>query len=447
MSKTEREIAFTILNDIYNKDGFSNITIERYLKDENDKRKQNFIRELVYGVLENDIYLEHIISQASKIKMKKIHEMILIVLKMGIYQILFMDSVPSSAAVNESVILTKKHGNKGSIGYVNGMLRNISRNEDEFRDLNIKDPAKRISIQYSHPKWLVDKWIGEYGINFTEDLCSANNEKPSLNITVNTLKTDKEILKTKLKKQGFKIRESDYSEDTLIIKNPFRISKIKEFIDGDFTIQDESSALVAQIMDPKAGSLVVDVCSAPGGKAVHISQKMKNKGRVISRDIHEHKLKLINDNSKRLGIDIIETQLFDALKLDTTLLNSADYVLVDAPCSGLGLIRRKPEIKRNKSQADIDSLTSLQFKILNNASQYLKQGGILVYSTCTLGKSENLGIVNKFLKENSDFISVDIGESIKDARNIGSLNKGYIELYPNIHGTDGFFIAKMKKAI
>ncbi len=445
MSKTEREITFSVLNDIYNNGAFSNIAMERHLRDEDDKRKQNFIREMAYGVLENDIFLEYIISKASKIKMKKIHKKIIIILKMGIYQILFMDSVPSAAAVNESVILAKKHGNKGSVGYVNGMLRNISRNEDEFKDINIEDPAKRISIKYSHPEWMANKWIGEYGIEFTKELCKANNEKPSLNITVNNLKTNKADLKNKLEKKGFNINEGKYSEDTLIIENPFRISKIEEFIDGEFTIQDESSALVAQIMNPKSGSIVIDVCSAPGGKSLHIAQKMKNKGKVISRDIHEHKLNLIRENSDRLGTDIIKTELYDALDLDSSLINSVDYILVDAPCSGLGLIRRKPEIKRNKSQDDIDSLSSLQFKILNTVKEYLKVGGILIYSTCTIGKAENLDIINKFLNQNSNFTIVNIREDINNATDMLTIKDGYIELYPNIHGTDGFFIAKMKK--
>lgn len=445
MQRTEREISYNVLNEIYNRGAFSNITIRKHLSDEDDKRRQNFIRELVYGVLENDIYLEYIISKSSKIKMKKIHKKILIILKMGIYQIIFMDSVPDSAAVNESVILTKKHGNKGSIGYVNGMLRNISRKKEEFKDLNIKDDAERISIKYSHPKWLVDKWISEYGTDFTEDLARANNENPSLNITVNTLKTDKEDLKNKLKKSGFEIRESDYSRDTLIIDNPFNISKNKHFIDGEFTIQDASSALVAQVMNPLPGSTVIDLCSAPGGKAVHIAQKMDNRGRLISRDIDEHKLALIDENSKRMDTDIIETEIYDALDLDNSLISSADYVLVDAPCSGLGLIRRKPEIKINKKKEDIKSLSSLQYKILDNAKRYLKAGGILVYSTCTLGKDENLDIINRFLKENPEFSKVSIKDEIDNDKDLDTLDEGYIELYPNIHHTDGFFIAKMQK--
>lgn len=445
MKRTQREIAFNVLNDIYNNSAFSNIALEKHLRDVDDKRKQNFVRELVYGVLENDIFLEYVISKTSKIKMKKIHKSILIILKLGLYQIFFMDSVPSSAAVNESVILAKKHGNRGSIGYVNGMLRNIDRNKEKLKDINIKDPTKRISVKYSHPQWLVDKWIEEFGVEFTEELCKANNEKPSLNITVNNLRTNKSDLKNKLASKGFKIKESRYSEDSLIIENPFNISRSEEFLNGEFTIQDESSALVAQMMDPKPGSTVIDLCSAPGGKSIHIAQRMKNKGRVISRDIHQHKLNLIRKNSKRLGTNIIETELFDARDLDNSLINLADYVLVDAPCSGLGLIRRKPEIKNNKSQDDIKNLSTLQFEILNKAKEYLKVGGILIYSTCTVGRKENLDIIDKFLSKNPNFKTLSIKDNIKNTEDFTTLDDGYVELYPNIHGTDGFFIAKMKK--
>lgn len=447
MTKTEREISFNVLHDIYSKESFSNITLNNHLKDENDKRKQNFVRELVYGVLENYLFIDYIISKASKIKMKKIHKSILIILKMGTYQLLFMDSVPDSAAVNESVKLAKKHGNSGSIGYVNGILRNISKNKDKFKIVDIGDNIERLSIAYSHPKWIVNMWEREYGINFTEEILRINNEKPELNIRVNTLKIDKLKLMDSLNKQGFILREGKLSDDCIIIENPFNISQNKEFLNGNFTIQDESSALVAQIMNPKPGSKVIDICSAPGGKATHIAEKMENKGEIISRDIYEHKIKLIDQNAKRLGIDIIKTSIFDALNVDSSLIDYADYVLVDAPCSGLGLIRRKPEIKISKSEDDIIALASIQLNILEISKLYLKSGGTLIYSTCTLSKRENLDIIEEFLKKNSDFNLVNIENTISKRNDIPTLKYGYLNLYPHIHETDGFFIAKLQKHI
>lgn len=445
MEITEREISFNILSSIYSKNAFSNIIINKHLKDERDKRKENLVREIVYGVLENNIYIDYIISKASNIKMKKIHPKILTILRMGIYQILFMDNIPSRAAINESVNLAKKHSHKGSVKFVNGLLRNIDRNREEFMKIDEKDHMTRISIKYSHPKWMVKRWINEYGVDFTEKLCKKNNERPKLNIRVNTLKTNKKDLMNSLINEGLIVKEAEYGEDSLIIDNPSRISELEEFKKGYFFIQDESSTLVGQIMDPIPGSTVIDLCSAPGGKATHLAQKMNNRGKILSKDIYEHKIKLINENANRLGINIIETGISNALEIDKSLINKADYVLVDAPCSGLGLIRRKPEIKINKEEKHIKDLANIQMEILNNAKEYLKVGGALVYSTCTIEKEENINLIKKFLEKNSNFKLVNIEDKIKERQNLDTLEEGYIQLYPHIHNTDGFFISKIIK--
>ncbi len=445
MEKTEREISFSILDEIYNNDGYSNIVINSYLKDETDKRKENLVRQIVYGVLENNIYIDYVISKASNIKMKKIHPNILIILRMGIYQLLFMDNVPSRAAINENVNLVKKHGHRGSVGFVNGVLRNIDRNREKFMVIDEKNHVTRISIQYSHPKWMVKRWIDEHGVEFTEKLCEKNNETPKMNIRVNNLKTSKNKLKLSLRDKGFIVEEGKYGVDSLIIDNPSKINELDEFKKGDFIIQDESSSLVGQIMDPKPGSTIIDLCSAPGGKSTHLAEKMNNTGKVIAKDIHEHKIKLIDENASRLGIDIIEAKISDALKIDDSLIDKGDYVLVDAPCSGLGLIRRKPEIKINKKEKDIENLSKLQIKILNNAKNYVKIGGILLYSTCTIERQENIDLIQRFLKENPNFKLVNIKDKIKETDNLDTLEKGYLQLYPHIHNTDGFFISKMVK--
>jgi 16S rRNA (cytosine967-C5)-methyltransferase len=356
-----------------------------------------------------------------------------------------MDKIPPSAAVNESVKLAKRHGHKGSIGFVNGVLRSISRDKDRFMKIDVKDKVDYISIRYSHPRWIVERWVKEFGEEFTEKLCIDNNNKPELNIRVNTLKTTKENLIKKLQEQGMIIRQSKYSNDSLIIENPTRITETKEFLLGYFIIQDESSTLVGQIMDPRPKSVVVDICSAPGGKATHIAQIMNNEGRILSKDIHDHKLKLIEENASRLGINIIETAEGDATKKDESLVNIADYCLVDAPCSGFGLIRRKPEIKWNRKESDINELVNIQYNILNNVKDYLKVGGVLIYSTCTIENDENINLVNKFLEENENFKLVNIEDKINNKENISTLKDGYIQLYPHIHGTDGFYIAKMIK--
>lgn len=445
MVLSAREVGFNILMDIYSNGTFSNLSIKNHLEENNNKQEENLVREIVYGVLENEIYIDHILGKASKIKVKKIHPKILTILRMGIYQLIFMDRIPSSAAVNESVNLAKKHGHKGTIGFVNGVLRNIDRNKDEFMKIKGKNKAEYISIRYSHPTWMVERWINEFGEKFTEALCKENNSRPNLNIRVNNLRTNKDDLKKSLEEKAFLVREGNYAKDSLIIENPIRITDLKEFKLGHFFIQDESSILVGQIMDPKPGSVVLDVCSAPGGKSTHIAEIMGNKGKVLSGDIHESKLSLIKANSSRLGINIIETKVLDARVKDEDLINMADYLLVDAPCSGFGLMRRKPEIKWNRKEKDIKELIKIQYEILNNVKDYLKTGGTLIYSTCTIENDENINMVNRFLDENLNFKLVNIDDKIENKDEIDTLNSGYIQLYPHVHGTDGFFVAKMIK--
>ncbi|MBC8588632.1 16S rRNA (cytosine(967)-C(5))-methyltransferase RsmB [Paratissierella segnis] len=447
MDINTREIAIKILTDINQNNAFSNIATNKHIPDGVASQDENFIREITYGVLENKIYIDYILSKLSKIKIKKIHPIIMEILRIGVYQILFMDRVPNSAAVNESVNLAKKYGHKGSIGFVNGVLRSLIRDKDNIIKIDDKDYECYLSIKYSHPIYMVKSITNDYGIEFTEEILKSNNERPNLNIRVNTLKTEKEVLMSKLTDYGFQVLEGNYGKNTLIIKNPSNITKVKEFNDGYFTIQDESSQLVSQIMNPNPNSFVLDVCSAPGGKATHMAQIMDNKGKILARDFYNHKIELINENSKRLGIDIIETEVYDAIKRDETLIEKVDYVLLDAPCSGLGLIRRKPEIRWNRKEEDIKELTNLQWNILNTVKNYVKNHGILVYSTCTILKEENINMINRFLELNKEFRLMPFGKELKTKENLNTINEGYIQLFPHIHGTDGFFIAKMIKEI
>lgn len=446
MERNPREIAIRILSEINEEKAYSNISISRNIDEGMSGSDESLIREIVYGVIENKLLIDWVIMQFSRIRLKKIAPIIKEILRTGVYQILFMDKIPHSAAVNESVKLAKKYGHKGSIGFVNAILRNISRDKN-----NLKLPNKNtnsieyLSLKYSHPKWMIEKWLSDYGFDFTEELCIANNSRPKLNIRVNTLKISKQDLMYRLESKGFILSEGKYGIDCIMIDNPVRITDTDEFINGLFQIQDESSMLVAQIMDPKPKSFVLDVCSAPGGKTTHIAQKMDNKGRIIARDIHDHKLRLVEDNIKRLGIDIIELEKYNALDLDESLIDKVDYCLVDAPCSGLGLIRRKPDIKWSKEEDNLQEITKLQYEILVNSSLYVKKGGILVYSTCTIHKEENINLVKKFIENNSNFKFKGFEELIYNNDLKKSAVNGYIELYPNINNTDGFFIAKMIK--
>lgn len=446
MKKNPREVAIKILNEINEEKAYSNISITRNIDNDLSSLDESLIREIVYGVMENKLLIDWVIMQFSKVKLRKIAPIIKEILRVGVYQILFMDRIPNSAAVNESVKLAKKYGHKGSISYVNAILRNISKDINELKlPEKHKNPVEYLSVKYSHPRWMVESWLNDFGMDFTEELCIANNERPKLNIRVNTLKISKKDLMDRLESKGFIIGEGSYAYDCIIIYNPVRITDTDEFKDGLFQIQDESSMLVAQIMDPKPGDFVVDVCCAPGGKTTHIAQKMKNKGKIIARDIHEHKLKLVESNINRLGIKIIDTEKYNALDLDENLVNKVDCCLVDAPCSGLGLIRRKPDIKWRKEKENLSAITKLQFEILLNGSKYVKKGGTLVYSTCTIQKEENIYLIRKFIEYNNDFRLVSFEDCIDNVELSKSAANGYIELYPNINNTDGFFIAKMIK--
>lgn len=446
MQKNGRAVALNVLMEIIEEGAYSNISLRRNLTKDVSDVDQGLIREIVYGTLENILYIDWVIRKFSKTRFNKISPIIKQILRMGIYQILFMDKIPDSAAVNEAVKLAKKNSHKGAYGFVNGVLRNISRNKNNISLPNKnKNPLEYLTIKYSHPEWMVKDWINEFGFQFTESLCKENNTRPKLNIRVNTLKTTREELSNKLNNLGFLTTKTRLASDGIVIENPVRITETEEFKKGYFQIQDESSMLVAEIMDPKQGSLVIDVSSAPGGKTTHIAQKMQNKGRIIARDIYDHKLKLVRDNAKRLGIDIIETENYNALNVDNNLIGKADYCLVDAPCSGLGLIRRKPEIKWNKEKDDVNEITKLQYKILENTSLYLKENGVLVYSTCTIEKEENLKLIQKFLNAHSEFKFVSFDSMLEDVESLKTADEGYLELYPHIHNTDGFFIAKLVK--
>ncbi|MCC5911972.1 MAG: 16S rRNA (cytosine(967)-C(5))-methyltransferase RsmB [Clostridiaceae bacterium] len=441
-----RETALKVLYSVEVDKAYSNIALNKELKNsEHTKLDKNFITELVYGTLENLIYIDYVIQQFATMKLNKMNPWALNALRLGIYQILFLEKVPEFAAVNESVNLTKKYAKRAS-GFVNGVLRNIIRNKGNINMPNKNEDFEYyLSIKYSHPKWMVEKFLKYFSKEFTEDLLRVNNETPKLFIRVNTIKTTIEEVVTLLEEKGVEVEKNPYIHEALAIKGG--ISDLEEldiYKKGFIHIQDFSSMLVAKILDPKEGEFIIDVCSAPGGKTTHIADLMKNKGRVLARDVHDHKLKLVAKNATRLGIDIIKTENFNGKSLDHEMLEKADKVLVDAPCSGLGIIRRKPEIKYRKEEDNIDTITDMQLKILSNASKYVKSGGELVYSTCTIDPNENQNVIQRFLKHNPKFKLIEINEIYKEMIP-GEHKDEMIQLYPNTHGTDGFFITKLQK--
>ncbi len=441
-----RETALKILYDITENQAYSNISVNRHL--ENEKLREidrSFATELVYGTVKWLLQIDYIIGKYSSIKLKKLSPWIKNVLRLGVYQLLHTDRIPVSAACNTAVDLAKRYGHQASSRFVNAVLRNVAKNKDSIPYPDKNDIVSYLSILYSHPVWMVEKWIELFGTEFTEKLLKSNNQVPDFIIRTNTLKTDRNTLLDMLHKEGISAEPGRYVEEAVILKNPSSIANLEAFKKGYFQVQDESSMLAAKILDPREGETVIDVCSAPGGKATHMAQLMNNKGTVIARDIYQHKLNLIEQSCSRLGIDIIKTDIHDACSLDDTLVGKADRVLIDAPCSGLGIIRKKPDIKYSRTDNDLKEITVLQRDILKNASKYLKVGGYMIYSTCTIQPQENLEIVQDFLAENPDFTLTGFKELMPPTLDIASSAEGYIQLFPNINQTDGFFISKIKR--
>lgn len=428
-----RKIALQVLNDIEREKSYSNIKINMAISDNKlIGQDKNFVLKLVYGVLENKILLDYYIRKMSKTRLKKIDHRILNVLRLSIFQIVFLDKVPDSAAVNEGVKLTKKINYK-STGFVNGILRNFIRERSAIQlPDKKKEKVQYYSVKYSYPEWLITRWLKAYDESFLEGLLEANNQAPALTLRVNTLRIDRDGLLEVLEGEGLKVSKSLVVDDGIVVEDisSQRIDTLESFDKGLFFVQDEGSMLVAKRLGVRPGMTVIDTCSAPGGKTTHIAQLMDNEGRVIAFDIHAHKLSKINDNAKRLGIDIIEARQQDARIKDDGLVNSADCVLVDAPCTGFGIIRRKPEIKYNRLEEDIDTLTTLQYSILEASSAYVKKDGTLIYSTCSIDEAEDEDIVRRFLEAHPEFLLEE---------------EGMEKLFPHVDGTDGFFIAKMRK--
>lgn len=436
-----REIALKVLYDIEKNENYSNIAINKHFREVNlSDQDRGLATEIIYGVVENKYYLDYIIDKLSKIKAKKLSIYVKILLRMGIYQIVFLDSILDHAAVNETVNLCKKY-DKRSSGFVNAILRNVIRNKENVIELDDSDTIMYFATKYSYQPWIIKNWVNAFGKEFTEDLLEANSEKSSLYIRTNTTKINRDELMKLLEESNIKCSKVLTVEEAIRVENLKNIENNKLFKDGLFTIQDISSMIVGKVMNPKENSLVLDVCSAPGGKSTHLATLMNNTGTVVARDVFDHKLKLIKSTVDRLGLTNVEVEKSDASVVDENCIDKFDYVLADVPCSGLGIIRRKPEIKY-KEKAELKDLPVIQKTILENASKYVKIGGTLVYSTCTIQDAENIEVVQAFLEGNVNFELVPIDEVNVDLDNE---DKGYLKIYPNIHGMDGFFIAKFKR--
>ncbi len=415
-----RYTALKILLNVLENGSYSNLELAGGMGHLNDKDKA-LATTLVYGVLQNKMRLDHIISAYSKIPLRKISPDVLNILRMGVYQALFMDKIPDYALTNESIKLVKKCKKTSASGFVNAVLRGVLRGDKE-----IKYPAGRLenlSTYYSCPLWICKMWDKMFPEKL-EDLLRSMSEKPAFSVRVNTLKMTVDEF---IKKRGGE--KSKLQKDVVVLQSGLDVKKDDLFQNGYYYVQDEASAMVAEYLAPEKGQTVMDLCAAPGGKTTHIAQIMENEGKIFAFDIFEHKLEIIKETAARLGVEIIDARLGDASVLNEEFVGMADRVLVDAPCSGLGILRRKPEIRYMKQQEDLKELAEIQIRILDVAAKYVKKGGILVYSTCTISDVENDAVTKQFLENNADFAPV--GEPL--------------QLLPCDNGADGFYMAKFIK--
>ncbi len=437
-----RNIAYHVLYRVLYEDAYSAIAINSAVREEKLSGVDvSFLSALVYGVLERKLTLEYIIRQYSSIRIKKIEKGTLIVLYLGMYQLIYMDKVPDSAAVNESVKLCKQLRLYKSAGFVNAILRNFARADKAYRLPDRQNIVKYLSVVYSCPESMVTELIATYGEDLTEQALQGILGRPPITVRVNTLKTDKATLRAALEKQNVIVNDISFLENSLNLSATGSLEKIPEFRQGHFFVEDAASQLCAEILGAQPGETIADVCAAPGGKSLYSAIRMENRGSIHAYDIHEHKIKLMEENADRLGVSIMQPAIRDAAS--NQKLPVCDRILCDVPCSGWGILRRKPEI-RYKTDTNIDILPKLQYSILCMSVENLPSDGVLVYSTCTLRKTENHDIIRRFLEAHPDFVGVPI--DLPDGIDHTIEEEPYcLTLLPGVYDTDGFFIAKLRR--
>ena len=421
-----RLAATKILHDVSTNGAWANVALSQTLRLEKfGDLDRKFCTELVYGTVKAGASLDWKIAKYLNRPLAKVDAKILSVLRVGMYQIFFLDRVPNSAAVNESVELAKKFCGLGASKFVNGVLRSAVR-EPQKSDFPTGEDVQALALRTFHPAWLVKLFAEEFGFDATKKILDFDNTDPPLCLRVNLLRTTREKILSALKNFGLQADESTFAPEGIICRGHGALDKFQPLRAGLCQVQDESSMTAARTLNPAPGEFVIDACAAPGGKTTHLAELMNNRGRIVAADIYNTKLEHIAQNAQRLGIKIIEPQLIDARTLGEKFPAQADKVLVDAPCSGLGVLRRKADLRWKKTSAELDELPTLQTEILSGAAKTLKRGGTLLYSTCTITRRENQSVVEKFLSTHEDFQLVEMQT-----------------LLPHVTGTDGFFSAKL----
>ena len=434
-----RELALDILMEILEKDGYSHVVLNQALSKYQylEKSERAFISRVTEGTLEYLIQIDYIINLYSKVKVKKMKPLIRTLLRMSVYQIFYMDRIPDSAVCNEAVKLAVKRKFQGLKGFVNGVLRSIAREKEQIRF-----PAD--AIRYSVPEWMIEMWQKSYDVETVRVMLEAFLKDSKLTVRCNLDQASLEEIRKSLENQGITVTETEYAEDMMYLEQFDYLESLEAFQKGWIQVQDVSSGFVGRAADPAPGDVILDVCGAPGGKSLHLADLLKGTGHVEVRDLTEYKVRLIQDNIDRSGFRNIEARVWDALELDEESVGKADIVIADLPCSGLGIIGKKPDIKHKMTPEKLAELAALQREILSVVHQYVKPGGKLIYSTCTIDRQENEENASWFL-EHFPFEPMNIEGKLGEKLKEGSMKNGQIQLLPGIHPCDGFFIAAFQK--
>ena len=441
----EREIVLEVLLEITEHGMYSHIVLRDVLNKYQylEKKERSFITRVTEGTLEHMMEIDYILDQFSKVKVKKMKPVIRNIMRSAVYQMKYMDSVPVSAACNEAVKLAVRKGFGSLRGFVNGVLRNVARNLDQIAYPT--EPRQRLSIQYSMPEWILNLWLKAYDSDIVEQMLQAFQRETPLTIRCNLRMVTPKQLKEQLEAEGVTVKVHPYLEYAFHISGFDYLGDLESFQNGEFSVQDISSMLVSELAGPKEGDYVIDVCAAPGGKSLHMAEKLNGSGHVEARDLTEYKVGLIQENIERTGLSNVEAVQQDALTFDETSVGKADIVLADLPCSGLGVLAKKTDLKYKATKEGADSLAKLQREMLKNVQAYVKDEGKLVYSTCTINPAENMDNVHWFLNEYPEFELIDIHGLLCEELQKDVKENGCIQLLPGVHQSDGFFLACMKK--
>lgn len=445
-----RELILGILLEVTEKEAYSHLIIRSVLDKYQylEKSERAFITRVSEGTIENMILIDYIINQFSKVKVNKMKPVIRNILRMGVYQLKYMDSVPDSAVCNEAVKLAKKKGFNNLTGFVNGVLRNINRNIDSIKypdeSEDKEEEIEYLSIMYSMPRWITEDFLNSYGRIVTKQILEGFLKRNTTTVRCNLSRASIDETVFLLEQDNIAVKRNNYLEYALDIENFNTISNINAFNKGLCQVQDVSSMLVAEIAGIKENDIVIDVCAAPGGKSIHAADKLNNTGKVYARDLTDAKTELIRQNVERTGYTNIEVKEQDALIMDNELLGKADVVIADLPCSGLGVIAKKTDIKYKMSKEKQTELVKLQRQILSVVKDYVKSGGVLIYSTCTINIEENIENVEWFC-DSFDFEMKSITPFLCEDLRGETTDKGYLQLLPGVHNTDGFFMARLER--